>query len=45
MKVYNDPDHPDYEATRAWAKEQRYREFDKEFINSMLKKVPISLHI
>lgn len=32
MNVHNDPNHPDYEATRAWAKGQRYRKFDKEFI-------------
>ncbi len=37
LKIYYDPEHPEYEEIRAWAKEQRYREYDAEFINRKLK--------
>lgn len=38
MKVYNDPDHPGYEAMRAWAKEQRYRELIRNLLIICLSK-------
>lgn len=37
LKVYNDPKHPEHEETKIWAKEQRYREYNAEFINMKIK--------
>lgn len=36
LKIYHDEKHKDI---RAWAEEQRYREYDKDRINSMLKSI------
>lgn len=37
LKIYNDPCNLHYVETIEWLKEQNYRRFDKDFINSMLK--------
>ncbi|WP_243299636.1 plasmid pRiA4b ORF-3 family protein [Bacillus litorisediminis] len=37
LEIFHNPNHPEYEEIRAWAKEQYYREYDPEFINSLLK--------
>ena len=37
LKSYHNKSHPEYENVRAWAEEQLYREYDKDFINKMLK--------
>lgn len=37
LKSYHDKNNPEYENVRSWAKEQLYREYDKDFINRMLK--------
>jgi len=37
LEIYNDDKHPDHEDVKAWAKEQRYREYDEDKINSSLK--------
>ncbi|MBM7573484.1 plasmid pRiA4b ORF-3 family protein [Aquibacillus albus] len=39
LQVYHDEKHPDHEEIRAWAEEQRYQEFDKEWINKLLKSI------
>ncbi|MRH41109.1 plasmid pRiA4b ORF-3 family protein [Aquibacillus halophilus] len=37
LAVYHDKKHPNYEEIRAWAKEQKYKEYDVESINDILK--------
>jgi len=37
LKIYNNPNHSKYKETLAWLKQQYYREFDKDFINRILK--------
>ncbi|WP_188456265.1 plasmid pRiA4b ORF-3 family protein [Virgibacillus oceani] len=37
LKIYENENHPDHEHVRVWAREQRYREYDEEHINGMLK--------
>lgn len=37
LKIYHDPSHPEYEEARTWAEEQKYREYDIEHTNRMLK--------
>jgi len=37
LKIYNDESHPDHEHMKAWADEQRSREYDPEHINRRLK--------
>ncbi|MDL4842059.1 plasmid pRiA4b ORF-3 family protein [Aquibacillus rhizosphaerae] len=39
LSIYHDDQHPDYKMMRTWADEQRYKEYDKEFINSCLKAI------
>ncbi|WBW96208.1 plasmid pRiA4b ORF-3 family protein [Oceanirhabdus sp. W0125-5] len=39
FKVYHDENHPDYENIKKWAEEQRYREYDNEWTNIMLKHI------
>jgi hypothetical protein len=39
LKAYNDPSDEFYSEVRDWAKEQRYRSYDPDRINSMLKSV------
>lgn len=37
LEIWNDPNHPEHESMRQWAEEQRYREFNINFINNILK--------
>ena len=37
LQAYHDPDHPDHAHLREWAAGQYYKEYDADFINSMLK--------
>lgn len=37
LEIYHDPDHPDYADVRTWAKGQRFKEYDPDHINDMLK--------
>ncbi len=37
LKIYNDPEHPEHESMKTWAESQRYKEYNKEFINRSLK--------
>lgn len=37
LRIYHDDKHSDHEDVKAWAKEQGYREYDKNRINSSLK--------
>lgn len=37
LEIYHNPNHPEYEEMRTWAKGQYYREYDPKFINEMLK--------
>lgn len=37
LKSYHNENHPEHENIRIWAEEQHYKEYDKNYINSMLK--------
>lgn len=37
LEKYNDPEHPEHEFNKEWAESQNYHEYDKEFINDLLK--------
>jgi len=37
LEKYNDPEHPEHEFIKEWAESQKYHEYDKEFINDLLK--------
>jgi len=39
LKAYHDSSDPEHEEMREWAEMQNYREYDKDFINNMLKHV------
>ena len=39
LKIYHDDKHPDHEDVKARADEQRYREYDEEWINRSLKSI------
>jgi hypothetical protein len=37
LEIFHNPKHPEHKEVREWAEEQYYRDYDPEFINSMLK--------
>ncbi|MFW5891073.1 MAG: plasmid pRiA4b ORF-3 family protein [bacterium] len=37
LKIYQNPDHPEYEQMKTWAESQGYKEFDKDWVNRSLK--------
>lgn len=37
LKIYRNPKHPEYKETKAWADSQRFREYDPDRINDILK--------
>lgn len=39
LKVYHDENNSDHEDIKAWAEEQRYREYDEDWINRSLKSI------
>jgi hypothetical protein len=39
LEIYQDKNHPEHEDMKEWAEEQRYREFDRDFINRILKSI------
>jgi len=39
LERYQNQNHPEHEDTKKWAEEQRYREYDKDFINRILKSI------
>jgi len=39
LERYQNENHPEHEDTKKWAEEQRYREYDKDFINRILKSI------
>lgn len=39
LKIYHDEKHFDHEDVKAWAEEQRYREYDEDRINASLKSI------
>ncbi|ASK62469.1 hypothetical protein CFK37_10065 [Virgibacillus phasianinus] len=37
LNIYHNDNHPEHKEIRAWADDQNYRDYDKDFINRMLK--------